>query len=164
MIFLYYLKYFIITSIIGFILETILYKGDSGILTGPWTIVYGLGSIIILVFYQLIIQKLNLNQFLEIIIFFFSCIVLLSIIELIGGYLIEWIFGITFWDYSNYKFHIGKYICLEMAFIWGIASLIFIYILKPILDIVIKYIPNLLIYILLIIMFIDGIITYIKKH
>lgn len=161
---MYYLKYFVLTSIIGFVLETIFYTGDSGILFGPWTVVYGLGSVIILILYKLIIQKLKLNQFLEIIIFFVSCVILLSLIELIGGYLIEWIFNISFWDYSHCMLHIGKYICFQMSLLWGIASLAFIYLLKPVLDNIIKFVPNIFFILVLGLMIVDLIVTFIIKH
>jgi len=55
------------------------------------------------------------------------CLIILTIIEAIAGYSIEFIFNITFWDYSNYKFNIGKYIALESSLIWGIGSIILIY-------------------------------------
>ena len=90
------------------------------------------------------------------------CSTILSLAELIGGLAIEKIFSISFWDYSNHKYHIGKYICLEMTIMWGIISTIFICFLKPPLDKIVKKNPNFLIYIA-ILLFILDIITTIKQ-
>lgn len=161
---MYYLNYFFIFSIIGHILETfIYYNGESGILFGPWTPVYGIGVIIILLIHKFL-DKFSKGKFLKMFSLFIASSIILTIIEAIGGYLIEYLFHITFWDYSYLKFHIGKYIALEMAFVWGIGSLILIYIIKPFLDKIISKIPNYLTYILLILIIIDLICTIIIKH
>ena len=82
---------------------------------------------------------------------------------MIGGILIEKIFGIVFWDYSDCKYNIGKYICLEMSLLWGIASIAFIYLLKPLIDKIIKHIPNIVIYILIFLILLDLIATLFLK-
>lgn len=164
-ILMYYLKYFFIISILGFIIESFLsgnFFGNSGILYGPWTVVYGFGSILILLINK-IVSKKTTNKILKFFLIFLMCFLMLTILELIGGILIEKMFNITFWDYSHCKYHIGKYICLEMSLIWGIASLIFIYLLKPIIDKTIKYIPQFLIYTLIFLIICDLIITIIIK-
>ena len=161
---MYYIKYFFITSILGFFLETIVCTNyESGILYGPWTPIYGIGSIIIIYVSDKILKKKNLSIIKKLIIVFTSCTLLLSLGELIGGLAIEKIFKITFWDYTNYKYNIGKYICLEMSLVWGIASIIFVCILRPIIDIIIKKIPNIVAYILSILFVIDIILTIIKR-
>ena len=81
--------------------------------------------------------------------------IILTLLELLGGYLIEWIFHQEFWNYEKYRFHIGPYISLEMANIWGIAGIIVLYILKPITDYLISYIPKWLTYLLLFLFFLD---------
>ena len=107
---------------------------------------------------------MKFNGFKKLFILFFSCCFILSIIEAFGGYLIEWIFGKTFWDYSNLKFNIGKYVALEMALIWGTTSTAFIYILKPFIDKKITKIPNFFTYFLCILIVFDLIATIILKH
>ena len=102
-------------------------------------------------------------KFLKFIIFFVSICILLSIIELIGGILIEQIFNITFWDYSNHKYHIGKYISLEMALVWGLASTLFIFLLRPLIDKFIYKIPKIITYILIILIVIDTFFTIFNK-
>lgn len=160
---MYYLKYFFLTSILGHLLETTVCKTyESGILYGPWTPVYGIGSLIIVYFSDRIFKKKNINTFLKFILLFIFCFFILTLAELIGGLLIEKIFGYTFWDYTKYRFNIGKYICLEISLIWGVISILFVFI-RPILDKIIKYMPNIIVCILTILIIIDLIATIITK-
>ena len=92
-----------------------------------------------------------------------SLTIILTVLEWIGGILIEKIFHVTFWDYSNFKFHIGKYIALEVSFIWALGSLLVIYVLQPLINKFIFFIPSYVTYILIIIFTIDLIITFSSK-
>ncbi|MBP3920889.1 MAG: putative ABC transporter permease [Bacilli bacterium] len=162
---MYYIKYFFLTSILGFFLESVVWRGhESGILYGPWTPVYGIGSIIIIFLSDKILKKKNLNCFIKFVILIFSCILLLSLAELVGGLLIEKLFCISFWDYSNYKYNVGKYICLEMSIIWGIASIIFVVVLRPVMDIIIRKIPDFIVYFVLVLFLVDLIFTFLFKY
>lgn len=153
---MYYLNNFFLYSILGHILESFFYKnGDSGILAGIWTPVYGIGVVIIIFSYNFFKKHFKTNKILEIIYVFLIGSILLSTIEYIGGILIEIIFDRVFWDYSHFKFNIGKYAALEMSFIWGISALILIYLLKNITDKIIKKIPKLLTLVLLILILFD---------
>ena len=136
---MYYINCFFIYSIIGFLFEHIIYfllghEGDSGILYGPWTPVYGIGILIIILVSNFIFKNLHSSKLLQTLVIFIAVVVLLTTIELLGGILIEKIFKITFWDYSNFKFHIGKYIALEISLAWGLLSIFVVYIIKPLLD------------------------------
>ena len=160
---MYYLNYFFIFSIIGHIIESfIYYNGNSGILLGWWTPIYGIGVVIILLINNLI-SKIKTNKIIRILILFITSAILLSIIEAIGGYLIEWIFNYSFWDYSDYKFNIGKYMALEMGIIWGLCSII-VYFIKPFFDKIISKIPKYFTYILIILFILDLFFTIIIKH
>jgi len=161
--YMYYLNYFFIFSILGHLLEVLL-NGKSGILFGFWTPVYGFGAIIILLINLFLEQKLKLKGFKKAIFLFLISSILLAIIEALGGYLIEWIFNKTFWNYSDYKFNIGKYTALEMSLVWGIGSIIFIYLLKPLIDKKINNIPKFFSYSLSILFIIDVFLTIIFKH
>lgn len=161
---MYYLNYFFIFSFIGHFLESfVYYNGESGILFGPWTPIYGFGSVIILLINKFV-EKHTKNKYLKIFLLFILSAIILTIIESIGGYLIEYLFNITFWDYSYFKFHIGKYISLEMALVWAIGSILIIYFIKPIIDKIISKIPKYLTYTLLVLITIDSIATLIIKH
>ena len=132
-------------------------------LYGPFTPIYGIGALLILVISKFIFNILNLNKVLEVIIIVLSLTIILTVLEWIGGVLIEKIFHVTFWDYSNFKFHIGKYIALEVSFIWALGSLLVIYVLQPLIDKFIFSIPSYVTYILIIIFTIDLVVTFSSK-
>lgn len=162
---MYYINYFFIFSIIGHFIETVFISNfASGILYGWWTPVYGFGVILIILIKKLI-DKFNLKGklIIKILITYLTAMILLSLIELIGGYLIKIIFNQELWNYEKHKFNIGPYISLEMANIWGIASILVIYVLKPIVDKIEKFIPKLITYILIILFTIDIGCTIILK-
>lgn len=160
----YYLNYFFVFSIFGHFIEGFFYSdGQSGILSGYWTPIYGLGVIVIMIVYQAMkgfIENSKLKKFVSI---FLIGAVLISALEYIGGIIIETLFHVIFWDYSSMKFNIGKYTSLEMACVWGIASVILIYFIKPLLDKIIKKIPKWITWILLILLIIDSGALLFKK-
>lgn len=158
--FMFYLNVFFIFSILGHFLEGFFYTyRDSGILYGYWTPIYGYGVIIILYIYDRISKKTKLNKLTKLVVSFLIGFILLTILEYIGGILIKKLLKVTFWDYSSEKFNIGKYTSLKMALIWGLSSVIIIYFIKPILEKVVKYIPNIVTYILTTLFAVDSLIT-----
>lgn len=157
---MYYLNYFFLYSIIGYIIETIL-GYDSGILYGYWTPVYGIGAVIILYIYNKLKKKKLSNLKVGFLLFIFSFLIL-TIIEWIGGVLIEKIFNETFWNYSKLYLNIGKYIAVEISLIWGISSLIITFILKKYTDILINKIPKFVTLIFSFLFIIDLICTFLK--
>lgn len=165
---MYYLNCFFVYSFLGYIFETstsLITKSGfkSGIMYGPFTPIYGIGTVIILILSKYFFINLHMPRWIESIIVFFILAIFLSCLELLGGLLIEKIFGIVFWSYKKHKYNIGNYISLEMAFIWGTVSILFIYIINPILKKLILKIPNSITYILLFIFTLDYIITFIKN-
>lgn len=103
----------------------------SGILFLPWTPIYGFGACLILVVFNLI-NNFSLPGWLNSIILAFVMMILLTVLEFIGGTLIEKVFHKTFWDYRPFKYNFGKYISLEISLIWAFSSVIFAYIIEPI--------------------------------
>lgn len=131
----------------------------SGILHGPITPIYGIGVVVILLLSNYFFKNLHMPRWKETIIVFFILAIFLTCLEAIGGILIEKTTGVVFWDYSSKKFAIGKYICLEMMLIWGIASTIFIYVINPLLENIIKKVPLFLTIVFSILFVIDVIYT-----
>lgn len=161
---MYYLNCFFIYSIIGHILESFVYQnGESGILYGFWTPIYGIGCVLIISCYNKFLKDKKINKFLKSFYIFLIGSLLLAFIEYIGGILIEKLFNVTFWDYSNLKFNIGKYTSLEMSLVWGLSSLLLIYFVKPVIDKLIKKIPKFFTIGLSILFCIDVIVTLISK-
>ncbi len=74
----YYINIFFLYSILGHIIETLFYtigSGESGILYGYWTPVYGIGAAIILLFYNLFLNK-KYNGFKKYLYLFFYLVLL----------------------------------------------------------------------------------------
>lgn len=159
---MYYINVFFIFSIIGHILENFVYEHvDSGILFGFWTPIYGFGVLLILMINN-ILKKFNINKYIFPIVLFIISAIFLSTLEYIGGIIIEHLFGRVFWDYSYQKFHIGKYTSLRMCLLWGLSSILVVYIIKPILDKFIKKMPKFITYILVFLFIIDLIVTFLN--
>ena len=165
---MYYLNTFLLYSILGFLLETIRSflvnsKFTSGILYGPWTPIYGIGIVIVILISNYLFSHLHLSRWLETFITFIIITLVLTLLEWLGGVLIEKIFHVVFWDYSKEALSIGKYISLSKSLIWGVGSIIFIYVLKPLLEGLIKHIPIPVTVILTLLMIFDLILTFVNK-
>ena len=74
------------------------------------------------------------------------------------GVLIEKIFGVIFWSYENLPFNIGDYISIEMALVWGVASLLIVF-LRPFFDYIEKKMPRFITWIMMILFIIDLSVT-----
>jgi len=151
-----YLKLFILYSHLGFIFESFVFKlsntnKHSGVLIGPYTLVYGLGGI--LCYY--LSKHLN-NLILE----YLAFTLCTTLVELITGHLINFIFHFDSWNYSYKRMHIGKYISFDYAFIWGVLALIFVKYLNNFFNEIISLIPNTFFIIEIIIIIIDLLITF----
>lgn len=165
---MYYLNYFFVFSIIGHLLETLIFKIfnwnlESGFLYGYWTPVYGLGVVLIIAISNCLFKKLKLNKLLEVIIFMVVITLVLTLIEFVGGNLLEMIFKREFWNYSDHKYHLGKYIALDVSLVWGIGAMLFLYLIKPWMDKIIKKIPKWVTYVFIILFIIDVLCTLLLK-
>ena len=162
----YYINVFLVYSILGYILETTLKtffipSMNNGFLYGPWIPVYGFGCCLIIAIMRLVFNRIKVSRWLKIVLVFLISMGVLTILEFIGGNLIELLTGKVFWDYSDMKYNFGPYISLEISLIWGIISLVIIYVIKPVLDKLIKKIPSIFTYLVLTIFIADFILTLI---
>lgn len=161
---MYLVNCFFVYSILGYILEMLFgiaigaKTPESGILYGPWTPIYGIASVFIIIISNKLFKNLHLPRWIETIIVVLVLMVVLCTLEWLGGILIELIFGFSFWDYSDSKFNLGKYVCLEFALIWSVLSLVFIYVINPLLEKYIRKIPILATIILSILFVVDLVI------
>ncbi len=121
--------YFILYSFLGWIMESIFRSIcekkliNTGFLRGPFCPIYGIGSIIMVVF---------LENFAEApILLFFISMVVLTLWEYIVGVLLEKIFDTKYWDYSDHKFNFQGRICLTNSIYWGVLGVLFIKYIHP---------------------------------
>ena len=165
---MYYLKIFLLYSLLGFIMESTLFKiklskKHSGIFYGPMTAVYGVGVLSIELLNKYFFKKIKCHKIIKLLIEFITLTIILSLIEYLGGNILNYLFDIDMWDYSNIKPNFGKYICLQNSIIWGILGTIYIHIFKPFTDKIIKTITLKETYLFLTIFIIDTILVLINK-
>ena len=161
---MYYINCFFMYSVLGFLTESFIYKimnysNYSGFLHGPITPIYGMGAITIIFINKRIFNKFKCNKLLVIILQFVVFTILLTILEFIGGFLLKELLNIELWNYTNKEYNIGRYVCLELDIVWGIFSIIFVYIIHPFINKFIKKIPKKGTYLFIILFIIDLIIT-----
>jgi uncharacterized membrane protein len=129
--FSYLVVFFSIYSFLGWIVESgyrsiVIEKKfiNSGFLHGPFIPIYGFGAISIYLIWKFI------NG-----IFFPLQILILTVIitsfEYISSFILEKIFSIKLWDYSNEKFNLKGRICLLFAFYWAILITIDLLLVQP---------------------------------
>lgn len=135
----------------------------SGIFYGPMTAVYGVGIVSIILINKYIFKKIKCNKILKLIIEFIILTLTLTLIEFLGGNILNLLFDIDMWNYTKKAFNFGKYICLELALIWGLLGLAYIYLFKSFTDKIISKITNKEIYVFLSIFAIDLTTVLITK-
>ena len=129
---------FIIGSVIGYIVETIVaivqnghFTSRQGLLYGPLIPVYGVG----LVIYYLVISKIKDEGNFKI---FLITMVLGGIVEYLFSFFQEKFFGTVSWDYSNLWFNINGRTSLLHCLYWGTGGLLFVKYIYPIIEKIIK--------------------------
>lgn len=163
----YYINIFFIYSVLGFLFESILmmvvdnHFFNSGVLFGPWAFIYGI-AIFILMIEDKILKTKKLPKWLEIVLFYIVACILMTLIEFIGGNLIEKIFHTVYWNYTNMHNHYGNYICLEISLFWGLFATLVNYLLTPIINKFEDKIPWYITIIFIVLFVIDIIATIIN--
>ena len=127
------LAFFLIYSCLGWCLEVI-YAAVStgqlvnrGFLNGPVCPIYGFGMIIVLFTLSPLADNLLL--------LYLGGVILPSVLELVGGWALYKLYHTRWWDYSDFPFNIGGYICLEFSLIWGLAIVMVVKVFQ-------KYVEN----------------------
>ena len=133
--------YFIIYSVIGFIVETLFgiarygtLESRQSFLYGPFCAIYGIGAIIMILSLQYF--KKNYNT-----LFFGGCIVG-SITEYLVSWIGEMILHLKWWDYSKMPFNINGRICLLYSIFWGFLGLYLMISINPKVDRLINFIKK----------------------
>lgn len=164
----YYINLLYFFSILGFILESTVYKisnsnRHSGIFYGPITMVYGFGVLILTLIKEYFLDKLKCNKRVKVGIVFLVSTLTLTFIEWLGGNILNLLFDIDMWNYTQKQINIGKYICLELALIWGLLGTIYVYYLKDFFDKFGNLIPKKLTIVILIVNLIDTILVFLNR-
>lgn len=124
-----YFLYFIIFSLIGWLLETCFsfyYLGHftkRGFLFGPICPIYGWGALILIIFFSTY-KKHNLKLF-------FYAAIIFSVFEYLVSFGMEALFGLKWWDYTDEFLNLNGRISMFYSFAWGIIAILVINFVYP---------------------------------
>ena len=113
---------FFVYSFLGWVLETATATlrqrkfSNRGLVNGPFCVMYGITAVLI---------SVGLQELTGFWLFLFS-MVYATVIEWIGGHLIEKAFKERWWDYSDVKWNLDGYICFPASFLWGILGFVIV--------------------------------------
>lgn len=128
--------YFFICSFIGWLLEVAYAFSvygtfvDRGFLRGPICPIYGYGAVIMVLITDWIKNKKITNS----LIIFAIVAVIATVLEYIASYFLELVFNLRWWDYTGYFLNINGRVCLIFSIFFGIAGVIFIKNIYPIMQ------------------------------
>jgi len=105
---------------------------NRGFLLGPYCSIYGVAGIVLAWF----------NPELNILINFVLAIICCGLIEGLTGFILDKIFKMRWWDYSNEPLNLNGYICIRFMLLFGLFSLIGIYFLNPLYEELYEIIGN----------------------
>lgn len=136
-----YVLYFFFYSALGWFVESIYCSipakkwVNRGFLRGPICPIYGTGAVIFAVCLSPFKDKWYLVLLIG--------MVLADLVEFVTSVLMEKLFHARWWDYSDKPFNIQGRICLGHTIYWGIASIVFMYIVHPFFENMFQFIPEL---------------------
>ena len=133
------LAFFLIYSCTGWCLEVIFAAATTGqlvnrgFLNGPVCPIYGFGMVIVL-FTLTPLQD-------SVLLLYIGGVILPSALELVGGWALYKLYHTRWWDYSDFPFNIGGYICLEFSLLWGVGTLVVMRIVHPVVAGLVDMVP-----------------------
>lgn len=96
---------------------------NRGFLNGPICPIYGFGILSVVS----ILFPLKDNIFF----LFVGSVIISSVVELLGGFILEILFHQKWWDYSDRPFNLAGYVCPMFSILWGVGCLIVVGMLHP---------------------------------
>lgn len=114
---------------------------NRGFLNGPVCPIYGVGMLGAL----LLLEPVSGN----LVLLFFLGMLLCTLVELIGGWILEKAFHTRWWDYTDKPFNLGGYVCLGFSIMWGFAVTFAVRLIHPLIFSLVCWLPHLLGWILI---------------
>lgn len=135
------MAYFVIYSVVGYIIETIfgiitkgVWESRQSFLYGPFCAIYGLGASIMIMF----LHKYSKNYTR----LFIGGFIVGSIVEYLVSWIGELLLGVKWWDYSDMPLNINGRICVYFSIFWGFLALYLIASFNPRIDRLINWIKS----------------------
>lgn len=122
---------FLISSVLGAGIEMVfcrvtggIWMNRSSLLYGPFSVVWGIGAVVLTVVLRRLRGKPDRSVFLA------GCLVG-GVYEYLCSVFTEYIFGTVFWDYSHIPLNLGGRINLLYCIFWGLLSVLWLRVLYP---------------------------------
>lgn len=157
-------EYFIIYSVLGYILETLFAFAMYGVIEsrqsfmyGPFCSIYGVGAVAMIIG----LRYFNKNNYT----LFLGGYIIGSILEYLISFFGELIIGTRWWDYSHKFLNINGRICLTYSAFWGLLGVYLMKALNPKIDQFMDWIEEkinkniirLIIAVIIVFMFVDSV-------
>ena len=134
---------FLVSSVLGAGIEMVfcrvtggVWMNRSSLLYGPFSVVWGLGAVILTIVLQQLEEKPDRYVFLS------GC-VLGGVYEYLCSVFTELVFGTIFWDYSHMPLNLGGRINLLYCIFWGLLAVLWLRVLYPPMEQAIEKLPPL---------------------
>lgn len=121
--------YFVVYSFLGWVCETCFCSIaarrfiNRGFLNGPFCPIYGTGAVLVLLLFT---RYEN-----DLLALFVLSAVVTSVIEYITSYLLEKLFRLQLWDYSERKANLNGRVCLRNSLLFGVMSVLMVRVIHP---------------------------------
>ena len=131
-----YLFLYCLCALLGWCLEVV-YRGfrhhkvvNPGFLTGCWLPLYGVGGCILYFLSGLELHMMP-NKFLRTGCILLLAMAIMTVIELIGGWIAVKLFHVRLWDYSKEWMNYEGLICPKFSLFWGLICALYYFLLYP---------------------------------
>lgn len=135
------IAYFIIYSILGYMIETVFgiitkgtWESRQSFLYGPFCGIYGVGAVVMILSLQYFNQ--NNNRL------FIGGFIVGSIVEYIVSWYGDFFLNVKWWDYSNMPLNINGRICVFFSIFWGFLAIYLMSYVNPKIDKLIDWIKS----------------------
>ena len=121
--------YFIFYSFCGWVWETCYcslkerHYVPRGVLYGPICPIYGVGVLLMILFFAPLQENL--------LVFYFVAVSIMTVWEYLVGWFLETTTHIKYWDYSHIPFNIKGRVCLPASLLWGVLSYVAVFLIHP---------------------------------
>ena len=146
----YSILYFFVYGFLGWCTEVIFaaFKQhrfvNRGFLNGPICPIYGVGV-------TLVVACLEAFQS-NLLLLYLSSVLLVTVLEGVTGWAMDKLFHNKWWDYSKLPLNIGGYVCLLFSLIWGVACVVIVYFIHPLIHQMLSWIPHIIGLVLIVIL------------
>lgn len=106
---------------------------NRGFLNGPICPIYGIGVVCVVQILDVYTHNLGL--------LYVMSVILVTALEWITGFLLEKIFHRKWWDYSNMPLNLNGYVCLLFSLIWGVACVVIVRWIHPLIYKILSSVP-----------------------